>query len=413
MDCCRKKISHSRRSNTSKNMHNALKYTYWFLNIIAIWQLMFQSLNLKKLISIIHVFIVCAMFIWQLFVRCYHMYFYATDLNEQVTLLAPIAFIFVVLLKYIAIVYRHKTIMKSIEHIRADWSATKYKEEKEIMAKNTKISNNITFIFSILMYTSGTLYNFFMPHVIPLLFRNNNQNTSERLIIFPGYNIISLIDSSPFYEITFFFHAVAIFFCFTVLVSTCNITIILVTHANSQIQIAIVKFKSLINDFYEGAKFSNQKISIAVQHHVRVLEFSKTMLREALLEYCLIEIGASSILLCIDEFCFLRMLDNQDIANTIPYIMLFFALSLNILILCYFSELLNSEFIEVGNQLYMTEWYKIPSKARRYFILIINMSQRPQRISAGGIIDLSYITYIQIIKTGFAYLQILRASNTH
>ncbi|KAH0540486.1 hypothetical protein KQX54_017705 [Cotesia glomerata] len=122
-------------------------------------------------------------------------------------------------------------------------------------------------------------------------------------------------------------------------------------------------------------------MSIAVQHHVRVLKFSKTMLREALLEYCLIEIGASSILLCIDEFCFLRMLDNQDIANTIPYIMLFFALSLNILILCYFSELLNS--------------------------------QRPQRISTGGIIDLSYITYIQIIKTGFAYLQILRASNTH
>lgn len=37
------------------------------------------------------------------------------------------------------------------------------------------------------------------------------------------------------------------------------------------------------------------------------------------------------------------MLDTQDIANTIPYIMLFFALSLNILILCYFSELLNSQ----------------------------------------------------------------------
>ncbi|CAG5100925.1 Protein of unknown function, partial [Cotesia congregata] len=72
------------------------------------------------------------------------------------------------------------------------------------------------------------------------------------------------------------------------------------------------------------------------------------------------------------------------------------------------------KFIEFGNQLFMTEWYKIPSKARRYFILIINMSPAATKNkSAGGIIDLSYITYIQIIKTGFAYLQILRASNTH
>ncbi|XP_053593777.1 odorant receptor 4-like [Microplitis demolitor] len=195
------------------------------------------------------------------------------------------------------------------------------------------------------------------------------------------------------------------------LVSTCNLTVVLVTHANSQIQIVTVQLKSMINDFLDGIKFSYPKMSIMIRNHVRVLEFSNKILRKALLEICLVEIGASSILLCIDEFCFLRMLDTQDIANTIPYIMLFFALSLNILILCYFSELLNSQFIEIGNQCYMTDWYKIPLKARKYFILIMNMSQRPQKISAGGIIDLSYITYVQIIKTGFAYLQILKASN--
>ncbi|XP_057323098.1 odorant receptor 22b-like [Microplitis mediator] len=407
---CLKKVSQPSSSNSMKC--DAFKYTYWYLNLIAIWPLISQSLAIRKVISVIHVFFVTVMLLWQIIFRCYHVYFYAIDLDEQVTLIGPMIFILVSLLKYLAIIAHRKTIMKSIEHIKTDWSMTKCREEKNIMIKNITVSKKITIVFSILMYTSGVFYNFMMPHVIPLIFRSNDRNYTKRLIIFPGYNSAFNVDSSPLYEITYLFHTIAIFFCFTVLVSTCNLIVVLVTHTNCRIQIVIVQLKSLIEDFFDGGKFSYLKMSNMVRHHIRVLEFSDKILRKLLSEICLVEIGATSMLLCVDEFCCLRLLSNQDFANIVPYIMLFLALSLNILILSYFSELLNSQFIEISNQCYMTDWYKIPLKARKYFILIMNMSQRPQKISAGGIIDLSYMTYVQIIKTGFAYLQILRASNT-
>ncbi|XP_053593779.1 odorant receptor 4-like [Microplitis demolitor] len=216
-------------------------------------------------------------------VKYIHMYYYVDDFDEQITLIAPILLIFVIFLKFMAVIYRRNTIMKCINHITADWNMINCQEEKEIMTKNLNTCNNIT--------------------------------------------------------------------------------------------------------------------------------FSNNILKKTLFEICLVEIGASSALLCIDEFCILRMLDKNDFANMVPYFMIFLSLSLNILILCYFSELLDSQFMEIGVQSYATDWYKIPLQARRYLHLMINMSQRPQRISAGRIIDLSFLTYVQIIKTGFAYLQILRASN--
>ncbi|XP_053593780.1 uncharacterized protein LOC103580655 [Microplitis demolitor] len=283
--------------------------------------------------------------------------------------------------------------MKFINHINADWDMIKCQEEKEIMTENLNTCNNITFVFTVLMYISGAFYNCIMPHVIPfLLGSSNNQNTSERMIIFPGYNVVFNVEFFPLYQITYIFHIITAFYCYTVLIATCNLTVILVTHVSSQIQIIISQLNSLLNDFSKGKKFSYPKLSFTIRRHVRVLEFSNNILKKTLFEICLVEIGASSALLCIDEFCFLRMLDKKDFANMVFFI--------------------NCEsFMEIGVQSYATDWYKIPLQARRYLHLMINMSQRPQRISAGGIIDLSFLTYVQIIKTGFAYLQILRASN--
>ncbi|CAD6201195.1 GSCOCT00000004001.2-RA-CDS [Cotesia congregata] len=398
-----------RQLSRSNNLHvyNAFKYTYCYLNMIAIWPLLFQNYNFKKIFTIIHVSVIIVVLVWQIVFRSYHIYFYAIDLDDQVTLLGPMLFVLVSLLKYLSLLYRGNFITKSIKHIYTDWSVTQCQEEKDIMIKKAEISTKITSIFSVIMYAGGLFYNFIMPHVIPLIFQSDHQKTSERLIIFPGYNIIRIFSLSPFYEITYFFYTIAALSCYTVLVGTCNLLVFLLSHADGQIDIVTVQFNSLIKDM----KFSYAKMSTIIQNHDRVLQFSNKILKNVLSEICLVEIGATTILLCISEFSSLRLLRNGDIINTIPYIIIFGGLSLNMLILCYFSEILNSQFSGIGKQLYMTHWDKIPLNARKCLILIINMSQRTKKISVGGVIDLSYMTYLQIIKTGFAYLQILKASN--
>lgn len=271
MDQLLEKVSRPSSSNNSSKC-DAFEFTYWYLNLIAIWPLISQSLAIRKIISVIYVFFVTTMLLWQIIFRCYHVYFYAIDLDEQVTLIGPMIFILVSLLKYLDIIAHCNTIMKSIEHIKTDWSMTECREEKNIMIKNITISKKITIVFSVLMYTSGVFYNFMMPHVMPLIFRNNDRNYTKRLIIFPGYNSVFNVDSSPLYEITYLFHIITVFFCFTVLVSTCNLIVVLVTHTNCRIQIVIFRWKSLIKDFFDGGKFSYPKMSNMIRHHIRVLK---------------------------------------------------------------------------------------------------------------------------------------------
>ncbi|XP_053596754.1 odorant receptor 67c-like [Microplitis demolitor] len=183
------------------------------------------------------------------------------------------------------------------------------------MIDNAQISNQLSFLIIVLMYTSGMFYNVVMPLILPIVFKTNtHSNTSERLPIFPGYDVAFNAKISPVYEITYVF-----FIC--------------------------------------------------------------------------------------------AMLDQNDFMNMIPYAMLFISLNFNILIMCYSSELLDSQFVEIGEETYKTEWYKFSVKIRTYFILIISISQRSQKITAGGIVELSYATYLSIIKTGFAYMQILRAAD--
>lgn len=261
------------RLNRSDNLHvyNAFKYTYCYLNMIAIWPLLFKNYNFKTIFTLIHVSVIIISLVWQIVFRTCHVYFYAIDLDDQVTLLGPMIFILVSLLKYLAIIYRSNYIIKSIEHVYTDWSVTQCQEEQDIMITKTEMNRKITVIFSLLMYASGLLFNFVMPHLIPLLFQSDQQNNSERLIIFPGYNVIKIFDSSPLYEITYFFHIVTIFFCFTVLVSTCNLIIFLLTHTDGRIDIVTVQLNSLINDVSK-VKFSHSKMTNIVKNHVRILQ---------------------------------------------------------------------------------------------------------------------------------------------
>ncbi|XP_014298451.2 uncharacterized protein LOC103575850 [Microplitis demolitor] len=215
-----------------------------------------------------------------------------------------------------------------------------------------------------------------MPIILPILFHTKT-NTSDRLPIFQGYDVIFNAQVSPLYEIAFFFEH------------------------------SLLRFKMLAQKFC----ISRTETPNGEMFNYSILYRFSNNIRKSLFELCLLEIGASTILFCIDEYCFLKMLEKNDFANMIPYLMLFAALNFNILVLCYFSELLDSQFAEIGIHSCMTEWYRFPLKIRKYLILIICMSQRSQKLTAGGIIDISYTTYVQIIKAGFTYLQLLRASN--
>nr|AKO90015.1 odorant receptor 51 [Microplitis mediator] len=408
------KRKEKKNSQTKKKINltvfDDIEYTQQLLSILAIWPLVTKSSTIKKILSWIHLLVIIGSLIWNILFRCIFIYIYVKKFDDQIMLIGPTFFRVIILLKYLAIIYHRKTIKKIFNHIQTDRSGVECQEQQNIMMRNVQINRHVTLVFAIFMYSSGTFYNFVMPHILPLLTHRGSRNTSQRLTIFPGYNVLSDVQKSPIYEITFFFHIFSVFAGFSVLVLACNIAVVLVTHACGQIQIIIGQLNSLIDDFTNNEKTLYIKFSSIISRHIRVIQFSNNIIKDALYETCLVEIGASSVLICIVEFLLLKMIENQNYANMIPYAMLLASLTLSILIICYFSELLESQFIEAGIQAYSINWYQLPPKARKYLILIIIISQRSYKITAGGIIDLSYIAFVQILKTGFAYLQLLRAT---
>ena len=118
-------------------------------------------------------------------------------------------------------------------------------------------------------------------------------------------------------------------------------------------------------------------------------------------------------------------------------------ITLNTFLICYIGEVLTERCKEIGNMVYMTNWYRLPKKDILNLIMIITRSSVEYKMTAGKIIDMSVITfgnvrlflsifkkiflkkymidrqniskifmriyfYFQIIKTVFGYLNILR-----
>ncbi|XP_044576209.1 odorant receptor 85c-like [Cotesia glomerata] len=406
----KKKKNIKTKGTINSTIFDDIEYTQQLLSILAIWPLVSKSSTIKKIISVIHLLVIIGSLIWNILFRCIFIYIYVKKFDDQIMLIGPTFFRVIILLKYLAIIYHRRTIKKIIEHIQTDWNNVECQEQQNIMMKNVQINRQVTLVFAFLMYVSGAFYNFVMPHIIPLLTHRGSRNATQRLTIFPGYNVLFDVQKSPIYEITFFFHIFSVFAGFSVLICACNLAIVLVTHACGQIQIIISQLNSLIDNFMKDENTVFIEFASLIRRHVRVIKFSNNIIKDALYEICLVEIGASSILICIVEFLFLKMIENKNYANMVPYAMLLASLVASILILCYFSELLDNQFIEAGMQAYLINWNQLPPKARTYLISIIIISQRSYKITAGGIIDLSYVAFVQILKTGFAYLQLLRAT---
>lgn len=251
------------------NVQYAIGYTEWFINLLAIPNSNIKLSIKQKIFSNIKFFIIIVLFWWNISFRFIDMLINARGFDEQILLVAPLSFSIVILLKYIIILYRRKEIMEFIGHIRLDWKRIEFQQEKSLMVKNAQISNKITIIFMILMYMSGLFYNFLMPIILPILFHTKT-NTSDRLPIFQGYDVIFNAQVSPLYEIAFFFEVYAVIIGFSILIFMCHLTAVSVTHACSQIQTIKYLLKCLIHDLTKKKTF-HIKISAIVSRHVRIL----------------------------------------------------------------------------------------------------------------------------------------------
>ncbi|PBC25211.1 Putative odorant receptor 83a [Apis cerana cerana] len=112
--------------------------------------------------------------------------------------------------------------------------------------------------------------------------------------------------------------------------------------------------------------------------------------------------------ICMLSYCILVEWSGRDIKALSAYTFSVMNITLSTFLICYIGEVLTEKCKEIGNMVYMTNWYRLSDKDILNLIMIITRSSVEYKMTAGKIIDMSVITFGNLVKTIFAYLNILR-----
>ncbi|XP_024887540.1 uncharacterized protein LOC112464644 [Temnothorax curvispinosus] len=83
------------------------------------------------------------------------------------------------------------------------------------------------------------------------------------------------------------------------------------------------------------------------------------------------------------------------------------SMMINMFLFCYTGEQLTVQAEKVARTSCVLEWYRLPTKEARGIVLVVIMSNLPMKITAGKIMDLSFKTYGDVVKTAVTYFNML------
>ncbi|THK33041.1 odorant receptor 82a [Diachasma alloeum] len=390
----------------------SIQFTKWLLTPLGVWPFVKRHSTLTEIRLGILLQLFChSLLAFVVVPSVFHIFARENDLNVRIALFGPVGFVVMNLLKYCAIIYHRGGIGRCIRYIESDWRGTQDQDHRDIMMKNASTGRNLTILCATFMYSGGMLYHTLMPFLLTTPIAAD-KNSSNRPIVYPGYDAVFDPYVSPTYEIIFLSHCLAAMIIYTITTVSCNLAASFVSHACGQIQILVARLDHLVDDGRgRSEKYLKRKIGDIIRYHAGVLRFTVDI-EEILREICLVEVVASTLIICLLEYYCMTTWSESETIGICTYFILLISLSFNIFIFCYIGELLKEQFGDVGTSTYLTEWYRLPPNCGLMLILIIATAQAPRKITAGGLIDLSLNSFVGVIKTSLMYLNLLRTVET-
>ncbi|XP_063993359.1 uncharacterized protein LOC135171008 isoform X2 [Diachasmimorpha longicaudata] len=408
-------LESSYRLKYISNAEYEFQYTRLLLTALGIWPKIFtNATRVEKIFA----FLIFGIFILTLTLSVIPFVLFTSikvkTMNDRLVFLGPLGFHLTNSVKYIFMMRHADAMKKCLSHMKNDWMRAITAEEQRVMLKSANLGRSLTRLCALFMYSGGVFFQamaVFKPKEI------DEFNVTIRQHVLPRYDYFVDAQISPVFEITYATHVLCIIFLYTIEITACNLAAVFVGHICGQVQVMKVK----LNKLQQFEKFGSPKrldnpIASIIHCHVNLLK-SVGNIRTVLREICLVEVMYSSVVMCWLEFFCLKEWSNGQGLSVATYFTLFVSLTFNIFILCYIGERLKNECQSVADLTYMTDWCQIPRKKLSSFILIIAMARYPRNITAGGLVDLTLqsfgdVTFLQVLKTSLAYLQMLRTVTT-
>ncbi|KAK2583181.1 hypothetical protein KPH14_009201 [Odynerus spinipes] len=301
----------------------------------------------------------------------------------------PVMYSSMTLAKYSILVFCTEQTESCLKHVKEDWKNANDECTRDTMRRNARIGRRFFAICGGLMYGSGFTYRAIVPLIKEKIVIN--ENLTIRPLPCPCYFVFLDPQVSPAYEIVYFLQCLSGFITYGVTTAVCGLAALFVMHTCGQLEILAILMNRMVEKTDPGEDV-HTKVAATVEHQIRVRSFLRT-LDDTLQKLCLIEVMGCTLIVCLLAYNIMTEWGNHNFAIVCINSVALSSIICNIFMFCYIGEQLTLQAENVARTLRMLDWYYLPRNKVRCVILMIAISNRSMRITAGNIVDLSLQTF--------------------
>ncbi|XP_019699390.1 odorant receptor 13a-like isoform X1 [Harpegnathos saltator] len=307
--------------------------------------------------------------------------------------------------KYGNLIYREREIKRCLKHIEEDWKNIMSVNARDTMIEAAKTGRRLVALCGAFMYGSGLSFRSILPLskgkiVTPL-------NLTIKPLPCPAYFVFFDVQVSPAYETVFLIQFLSGIVTYSITVGMCGLAAVFVMHACGQLKILVDLMRNLVEEKWNEKNDVDRKLAKMVEHQIRVRNFLQ-LVEHTLQQACLIELLGCTMIVCLLGYCIIMEWENSNGIAMCSYFITITSLMINMFLFCYTGEQLTVQAEKVASTSCDLEWYRLPDKKARGIVLVMIISNLPTKITAGKVMDLSFKTFGDVVKTSLTYFNMLR-----
>nr|XP_003700925.1 PREDICTED: odorant receptor 4-like [Megachile rotundata] len=328
-------------------------------------------------------------------------------LTQKLMAVGPLSHWFIGGINYTTLLLRKKEIQCCVKHMQIDWRSVMKSKDQEIMLKHAEFGRYVVILCTTFMQGGVLCYCVIMGFTTEVI-QVGNETRTIRMLPCAAYKKLIPVDTSPTNEIILFVQFLAGFIVNSSTVGAFSLAIVFATHAYGQLNVLIAWIRELVNKWRDcDRNIYLKEIGVVVENHLRALSFI-SYIEDMMTEICFLELFKCTFNICMLGYYVLTQWANRDYQSMTIYAVILCSMAFNIFIVCYIGEKLSEQCKKVGDSVYMTNWYYLPDKHILDLLLIISRSSTVIRMTAGKFVTMSLYTFASVVKTAFAYLNVLR-----
>ncbi|XP_078043438.1 odorant receptor 13a-like [Augochlora pura] len=393
----------SRTWNEENDIDYSLEMCRWLLKPLGIWSLVYSRTSRRERMVSVILLVTCFTGLTSIIVPlCCLIVSEEINTMTRVKLLGPTSNCLLSAIKYVYLLLRRATFARCIEIMEHDWRTVRNHRHRDIMMKQATLSRTLILLCIVFICTGGVSFHVMLPYSR----RRVVGNVTLKALAYAGADRFFDIQSTPNYEIIYCVQCFAGFVRHNVTTAAFGLAVFFVTHICGQVQVQIARLEEL-NCEKQEKNGDPDVLGGIIQDHTEILRYAKTI-GDSFSEIIFMEITASTFLICLLEYCCLTEWMNSNAIAITTYGVYIVSLTFNTLIFCYIGEILTDQCSQIGFASYDVDWYNLPARNARSFVLLNAIAQFPPRLNGGKVTELSLDSFTVILKSSIVYLNLLR-----